>query len=581
MLVRWLSAQRRAFAGLCLLFIATGSAPLRAQPVNDNFASRETITLPYADTEGAIALATTEATDPPFFCRLGSITLLPTPSVAPAVKTVWYRYVTGAQTEYVNLQANGYDSILAVYAGSSTTTLEPVVGGCNDGGGSANAARINGLRLAPKTEYAIVVAAFNSSVAANTLSFSAESARIYQVNKTADSNDGSCDADCSLREAVAASNTTPGAVLIPAGNYALTLTGSGENNNATGDIDVRQGMGLYGAGSALTAMDGNNTDRVLHIDPADAAAYTVSLADLAVVNGNTAADGGGIASSGTNILTADFAHLGRVRIANNRSTANRGGGGAFNADVWLDECTIENNQATSVGGGLSFSGSTATEVRARVQRSTVSNNLSTDNITGGGGVFSSTLSTLIDGSTISGNRANLGGGGVLINNANFAIADTTVTGNSADNDGNGSGLGGGLRYQGSILLLGVSNTILSANTQGAAPGTPSDCSVSGAPTVQTSYTLVTAPGNCTFTGTGDTTAANVGLGPLADNGGATFTHAPAEGSPAIDSGPATCLPEDQRGVKRPQDGDGNGSQICDRGSVEVTTEVIFRNGFED
>lgn len=568
----------RLALGLCLGWL---SASVFAQPANDNFAARETITLPFTDTETAIALATTEATDPPFFCRLGSITLLPTPSVAPAVKTVWYRYVTGAQTEYINLQANGYDSILAVYAGSSTATLEPVIGGCNDGGGSAIAARINGLRLAPKTEYAIVVAAFNSAVAANTLDFTAESARLYQVTKTADSNDGACDADCSLREAVGASNTTPGAVLIPAGNYALTLSGSGENNNATGDIDVRQGMGLYGAGSASTALDGNHSDRVLHIDPSDIAAYTVALADLAIVNGNTAADGGGIASSGTNVLTADFAHLGRVRIANNRSTANRGGGGAFNADVWFDECLIENNQASSVGGGLSFSGSTATEVRARVQRSTVSNNLSTDSVTGGGGVFSSTLSTLIDSSTVSGNRANAGGGGVLVNNANFAIADSTVAGNNADNDGNGSGQGGGLRYQGSILLLATSNAILTANTQGTAPGTPSDCSVSGVPTVQTSYTMVTAPGNCTFSGTGDTTVANVALGPLGDNGGRTPTHAPVEGSPAIDSGPATCLPEDQRGVKRPQDGDGNGTQICDRGAVEVITDVLFRNGFED
>jgi CSLREA domain-containing protein len=34
-------------------------------------------------------------------------------------------------------------------------------------------------------------------------------AAVYTVTKTADSNDGACDADCSLREAVAAANLTP------------------------------------------------------------------------------------------------------------------------------------------------------------------------------------------------------------------------------------------------------------------------------------------------------------------------------------------------------------------------------------
>lgn len=45
---------------------------------------------------------------------------------------------------------------------------------------------------------------------------------------------------------------------------------------------------------------------------------------------------------------------------------------------------------------------------------------------------------------------------------------------------------------------------------------------------------------------------------------------PQPGSPAIDEGSnATCLPVDQRGVKRPQDGNGNGTSICDIGAVEA------------
>jgi hypothetical protein len=59
------------------------------------------------------------------------------------------------------------------------------------------------------------------------------------------------------------------------------------------------------------------------------------------------------------------------------------------------------------------------------------------------------------------------------------------------------------------------------------------------------------------------------LGALADNGGPTRTHLPGVGSAAIDAIPAgtigLCdgtLPEDQRGVARPQ------GSACDIGAVE-------------
>jgi hypothetical protein len=54
------------------------------------------------------------------------------------------------------------------------------------------------------------------------------------------------------------------------------------------------------------------------------------------------------------------------------------------------------------------------------------------------------------------------------------------------------------------------------------------------------------------------------LGPLADNGGPTLTHALLPGSPALNTALLpNCPPEDQRGVTRPQ---GAG---CDKGAFEL------------
>ena len=60
------------------------------------------------------------------------------------------------------------------------------------------------------------------------------------------------------------------------------------------------------------------------------------------------------------------------------------------------------------------------------------------------------------------------------------------------------------------------------------------------------------------------------LGPLADNGGPTMTHALLPGSPAIDAGRNSGAPmTDQRGLPRPQDANGDGWAVVDIGAYEV------------
>ena len=74
---------------------------------------------------------------------------------------------------------------------------------------------------------------------------------VFSVTKTADRNDGTCNADCSLREAISAANAALGAntINVPAGTYTLTITNGGgvnEDGNATGDLDINNNMTLVG-----------------------------------------------------------------------------------------------------------------------------------------------------------------------------------------------------------------------------------------------------------------------------------------------------------------------------------------------
>ena len=74
-------------------------------------------------------------------------------------------------------------------------------------------------------------------------------AATFTVTKTADTNDGICDGDCSLREAIIAANANPGAdtIILPAGIYTLTIPGTGEQAAATGDLDITQPVTISGA----------------------------------------------------------------------------------------------------------------------------------------------------------------------------------------------------------------------------------------------------------------------------------------------------------------------------------------------
>jgi hypothetical protein len=180
-------------------------------------------------------------------------------------------------------------------------------------------------------------------------------------------------------------------------------------------------------------------------------------------------------------------------------------------------------------------------------------------------------------STISGNDtidANALGG--VINFGSLTMMNTTVSDNGCI--GGCGSASSAFRNEGSAVVRGT----IVANQRGVIlePDAPvQDCQNLG--TLLSLGNNLDSDGSCGFTSPGDLTADPL-LGPLANNGGPTLTHALLPGSPAIDAvAVADCvdafgdpITTDQRGVPRPLDGDGDGVVLCDVGACESEPPTI-------
>jgi len=165
------------------------------------------------------------------------------------------------------------------------------------------------------------------------------------------------------------------------------------------------------------------------------------------------------------------------------------------------------------------------EGTALVGRTLFYNNLqySTDLTVGGGAVYNSGQLTLAN-STLTGNKAWSRGGGGIWNTATgvAALANVTIAQNWANTRA------GGIVNDGS---LSMANTILDGNTS-----TTGNWDCEGTVTA-TGPNLVSTLMSCSVTGPAPTVGPAL-LGPLAQNGGITSTHALLNGSPALNAGDA-------------------------------------------
>jgi CSLREA domain-containing protein len=194
----------------------------------------------------------------------------------------------------------------------------------------------------------------------------------------------------------------------------------------------------------------------------------------------------------------------------------------------------------------------------------------------GGGVLNRGTLT-VSGSTLWANRAPGGSGGGIANLGTATVSNSTLSGNSATN-------GGGIANNSGTTTL--KNTIVTDGSPGG------NCSVGSGAITDSGHNL--SSDNSCVTAATSFSGVDPRLGPLADNGGPTQTHALEEKSQAVDKGRSFGATADQRGLPRPTDlglvtnaPGGDGSDIgayeqvrCSGGVVNAAGTVIGTNAGE-
>ena len=385
-------------------------------------------------------------------------------------------------------------------------------------------------------------------------------------------------------------------------NFATTF-GGGIANNAS--------SGANGGTASATVRDCLITHNFTGTNGYGGAIYNFAHAfgtgTVAIINStirsNSASYGGGIANRGGDNGIAALTVSNSI-VSYNRAiyTNSSRGGGIYNeciinssTPVTVIGSALTRNSAGDSGGGIYYSARAFPSSNFfQVFNSTVSSNSAKY----GGGIYNVGdffgPEMILSNSTVSGNTALVGAGlsndGAQFGRVRTTILNSTVSGNSATTSAGAIYNNGG--SNGNAILI-IFNSTFSGNTASFTAGIDNNgfngfaqlslgsSIFNGVETLWTSSGTVSSSGynlasdeggNVLFNPT-DQIHTDPMLGPLANNGGPTMTHALMPGSPAIDRGKRFGQTTDQRGQARPHDfasianaADGDGSDI---GAFEV------------
>ncbi|MGD8752501.1 MAG: hypothetical protein PVG14_13820, partial [Anaerolineales bacterium] len=330
----------------------------------------------------------------------------------------------------------------------------------------------------------------------------------YEVTNTDNSGAGS------LRQAITDANNHLGPDTITfaasTNGIPIVLSGAaGEDNNASGDLDILDGgdLTIQGNGVSNTIIDGGGIDRVFHVCPGGGCTNTITLSGVTIQNGSpgflggggirnaggttildgstirdcTASNGGGITNLAT-MLVQNGSTIGGIGVGN-ETILNGAGIYNFNGTLTVDDSTISANSASNNGGGIWNQATLIVQNGSTIGRTGVGNTADNDGggiynfgvgvvtlddsrvsansaVGVGGGIYNAASLIVQNGSIIgslgAGNTADIEGGGIFNNETGTTTVDgSTVSDNTASEDGGGLANTGTLTIQNGSTIGGV------------------------------------------------------------------------------------------------------------------------------
>ena len=309
------------------------------------------------------------------------------------------------------------------------------------------------------------------------------------------------------------------------GGGALTIKGNGAGVTlVTGEIDINSGNS-----ETTTAIVSGVSVGDFNVNSGSGSTTTATISNADVTGGGIDVNSG----FGNSKTTASFTNV----VVTGTSGVN------VNAGQSTTNATFT---AVTING-INQTALESNESNVTITGSTISNDDT--------GIDANASTLHITNSTITG----LDGDAVLAEQGSTTLQNVTITNNRES----------AIDLSSSTAAT-VGNSIMVGNNNGSG-----ECNIGDGSSITSKGGNLSDDATCNPGSSDHKNNTHAKLGALASNGGPTKTQLPLTGSAAIDGGVAAGCPKtDQRGVSRPQDGDHNGTAICDIGAVEVAGVAV-------